>query len=272
MIILFINSSADLAKAPTSGQLRSTASIGLVILCSSIRRVGSFEEEREHALVVAKEDIYESLCVAHDMICHAERFRMWAYLEKHKLHITTLDLELFLRLCRICQEKKEKVTTKTIAHKPTIPPTVDQRTQSDLIDSRMQENNGYKYILNYQDCFSKFIVLRALKTKSAVGVCEHLISIFCEHGAPTIFQTDSRSEFINNMHCSLSGRTHGSYPDFSVDLMQPQELIDSLNTEDDLKNALKMDGEIIEFSTQTTETTAVPVLRSSIPILPHFLS
>ena len=48
----------------------------------------------------------------------------------------------------------------------------------------------------------------------------------------------------------------------------PQELIDSLNTGDDVENALQMGGEIIEFSTQTTETTAVLVPRSNTPILP----
>ena len=127
-------------------------------------------KERARALVVAKEDVYETLCKAHDKICHAGRFRMWAYLERHKLHITRSILELFLRLCPIGQEKKGKVTAKRIVHKPIIPPTVGQRAQSDLIDLRVMEDNGYKYILNYQDCISKFIVLRALKTKSAEGV------------------------------------------------------------------------------------------------------
>ena len=91
------------------------------------------------------------------------------------------------------------MTAKRIVHKPIIPPTVGQRAQSDLIDLRMLEDNGYKSILNYQDCFNKFIVLRALKMKSAVEVCQHLISIFCEHGAPHIFQTDNGGEFTNNM-------------------------------------------------------------------------
>ena len=95
--------------------------------------------------------------------------------------------------------EKGKVTAKRIVHKPIIPPTVGQRVHSDLIDLRVQEDNGYKYILNYQDCFSKFIVLRALKTKSAVEVCDHLISIFCEHGAPHIFQTYNGGESTNNM-------------------------------------------------------------------------
>ena len=88
---------------------------------------------------------------------------------------------------------------KRIVHKAIIPPTVGQRAQSDLIDLRMHEGNGYKYILNYPDCFSKFIVLSALKTKSAVEECEHLISIFCEHGAPHIFQTANGGEFTNQM-------------------------------------------------------------------------
>ena len=83
-----LDTSEDFGKASTSEQLRSTAAVVLVILSSCIRRVGSFEEERERALLVSKEDVYETLCKAHDKICHAGRFRMWAYLEKHKLHIT----------------------------------------------------------------------------------------------------------------------------------------------------------------------------------------
>ena len=75
MISLLV-SSEDFVKTSTSEQLRSKASVGLVILSSCIRRVGSFEEERERALVVAKEDLYETLCKAHDKICHAGRFRM----------------------------------------------------------------------------------------------------------------------------------------------------------------------------------------------------
>ena len=56
-------------------------------------------------------------------------------------------------------------------------------------------------------------------------------------------------------------------PHLSVDLMLPQELVDSLNTEDDVKKALQMGGQIIEFSTQTTETTAVHAYPT--PTLSH---
>ena len=46
-MISLLDTSEDFGKASTSVQLRSTASAGLVILSSCIRRVGSFEEERE---------------------------------------------------------------------------------------------------------------------------------------------------------------------------------------------------------------------------------
>ena len=42
----------------------------------------------------------------------------------------------------------------------------------------MVPDGGYKYILNYQDCFSKFVILRALKTKTAAKVADCLVNIF----------------------------------------------------------------------------------------------
>ena len=59
------------------------------------------------------------------------------------------------------------------------------------------EDNGYKFILDYQDCFSKFIILRLLKTKTAVEVADCLIGIFFEHGPPSLLQIDNGAEFSN---------------------------------------------------------------------------
>ena len=44
--------------------------------------------------------------------------------------------------------------------------------------------NGYKFILNYQDCLRKFIILQPLKIKTAVEVADCLMGIFFEHGPP----------------------------------------------------------------------------------------
>ncbi|KAI6651089.1 KRAB-A domain-containing protein 2-like [Oopsacas minuta] len=58
-------------------------------------------------------------------------------------------------------------------------------------------NKDYQHILNYQDYFNKFVILRPLKSKRAVEVAEHLIQIFCEHGPSHILHTDNGREFVN---------------------------------------------------------------------------
>ncbi|XP_050065514.1 KRAB-A domain-containing protein 2-like [Aphis gossypii] len=58
-------------------------------------------------------------------------------------------------------------------------------------------DGGYKFILNYQDHLSKFVTLRALKTKTAAEVTYNLIDIFCTFGAPSILQSDNGREFVN---------------------------------------------------------------------------
>ena len=62
----------------------------------------------------------------------------------------------------------------------------------------MVPDGGYKYILNYQDCFSKLVILRALKTKTAAEVADCLVNIF-EHGPPSLLQTDNGAEFSNKL-------------------------------------------------------------------------
>ena len=108
-------------------------------------------------------------------------------------------IQLFLDLCQTCQETRGRKSTHKIIHKPIIPDTVGQRGQADLVDLQMVPDGGYKYILNYQDCFSKFVILRALKTKTAAEVADCLVNIFFEHGPPSLLQTDNGAEFSNKL-------------------------------------------------------------------------
>jgi hypothetical protein len=45
------------------------------------------------------------------------------------------------------------------------------------------KNGDFKFILVYQDHFTKFVSLRSLKTKTASEVAYNLIDIFCIFGA-----------------------------------------------------------------------------------------
>ena len=58
---------------------------------------------------------------------------------------------------------------------------------------------GFKWILNYQDHFIKWVVLKPLKQKCAEEVASNLVTIFYSLGAPNILQSDNGKEFDNRL-------------------------------------------------------------------------
>ena len=81
MISLLVNSSEDFGKSThlRAAEKYSVCRFGDIVELHM--KGGEFRgKERARALVVAKEDVYETLCKAHDKLCHAGRFRMWAYI------------------------------------------------------------------------------------------------------------------------------------------------------------------------------------------------
>ncbi|XP_072751056.1 KRAB-A domain-containing protein 2-like [Anoplolepis gracilipes] len=62
-----------------------------------------------------------------------------------------------------------------------------------------QPDNDFKFILVYQDHLTKFVQLRALKSKRAEEVACNLIDIFTIFGAPSILQSDNGREFSNQI-------------------------------------------------------------------------
>ena len=89
----------------------------------------------------------------------------------------------------------------------------------DLVDFSTtfpEENQPYKWLLVYQDHFTKFVRMHALKTKTAEEVAEVLMDIFWDMGAPTILQSDNGRELENeillnylNRYWSSSKIIHG---------------------------------------------------------------
>lgn len=76
---------------------------------------------------------------------------------------------------------------------------VMHQVQVDLVDMRGYPANvddkSYKYILVLLDVFSRFMFLRAMKSKSADEVANCLLKIFCDTGPPRRLQSDQGSEF-----------------------------------------------------------------------------
>lgn len=75
----------------------------------------------------------------------------------------------------------------------------------DCVDLRRYEahNQGYSWILNIVDSFSKFLWSYKLKTKSAKEVADALEDCFMRYGPPVTIQSDNGKEFKNNILSAL---------------------------------------------------------------------
>ncbi|KAI6656101.1 KRAB-A domain-containing protein 2-like [Oopsacas minuta] len=146
---------------------------------------------RSKLCVVAEEDLWDKLVAAHHQLSHGGRDRMYEYYMCHNYHLLRAVIVFFVHLCAICQANKGRKSTLKVIDRPIVPENVELRAQADLVYMQTYPD---KY---YQDCFSKFVILRPLKSKRAVKVAEHLVQIFGEHGTPHILHTDNRREFVN---------------------------------------------------------------------------
>ncbi|KAK6186768.1 hypothetical protein SNE40_006044 [Patella caerulea] len=93
-------------------------------------------------------------------------------------NVTRETIELFKSLCMECQKKRKRVTTKGVVVKPIISKDYLSRGQVDLVDMLSMTSGSQKWIMVYQDHFTKFCVLRPLTTKSACEVAYQLIDIY----------------------------------------------------------------------------------------------
>ena len=65
---------------------------------------------------------------------------------------------------------KKSGIKKGVVVSPIVSEDFNKRCQVDLIDLQSQPDDEYKFVLVYQDHLSKFIILRALKRKTAEDV------------------------------------------------------------------------------------------------------
>ena len=61
----------------------------------------------------------------------------------------------------------------------------------DLIDFQTCADGEFKWLLVYQDHFTKFVQLRPIQSKGAHDVAEALLDIFSIFGVPAILQSDN---------------------------------------------------------------------------------
>ena len=148
--------------------------------------------------MIPKEDIFSTIREAHLATGHGgeKRTRYEIFENRRIANITNAHIRTFISLCEICQKKKYFNRTKN--HRTPmsiISSKFGERGQVDLIDLSANPSEGYKYILNYQDHLTKFVVLKPLESKNASVVAENVLDIFTTFGAPSILQCDNGLEF-----------------------------------------------------------------------------
>lgn len=108
-------------------------------------------------------------------------------------------IDRFVSQCIVCNRHRPLKRTSPII--PIISDHPWQLVQMDCIDLRnyAADNDGYGWILNILDCYSKFLLPVALKNKTALAVKNALHHQIYREGCPAVIQTDNGREFNNEM-------------------------------------------------------------------------
>ncbi|CAF1045947.1 unnamed protein product [Didymodactylos carnosus] len=95
-------------------------------------------------------------------------------IKKKYANVTERQVKLFISGCHECKIKRSK-----------------PKYSSKLVVQSVISND-----FNARDHFTKFCVLRPMKTKTAAEVAYHLLDIFIMFGAPATLQSDNGREFV----------------------------------------------------------------------------
>jgi hypothetical protein len=106
---------------------------------------------------------------------------------------------------------------------------IDSQWQADIVDlsNLAKYNNRYRYLLVVIDIFSKYLWVRALKTKSADDVTTAMRSILQEDRQPDKLQTDAGKEFQNRQFQDLLKRHHIAF--FTTDSETKSAVVERVN-------------------------------------------
>lgn len=153
---------------------------------------------------LSADEVYDVIYAAHVAVGHGGRDRMSAETSKKFANVTKEMICLFLSMCQVCQQKKTKKKSGSPSIKPILHSEMKTRCQVILMDFQAQADGKFKFVLVYQDCFTKFLLLRPLESKEADEVAYHLNDIFLTIGAPCILQSDHGREFVDKIIGELS--------------------------------------------------------------------
>lgn len=130
------------------------------------------------------------------------RDRIFQYLtQKHpEMKISRRQVNRFLQSLEVVQLFNPTKATKDIAK--TITEAPFKRFELDLVDFQNMESQGYKYVMNMIDTFSKYVISRPIRDKEEKTVLLEFKNMIDEledkfNKTPSSVLSDNGSEFIN---------------------------------------------------------------------------
>lgn len=184
---------AEKAKTKTGMQYRRVERFSVIEIGGKPRLIGKTNDLNSEKNVdvdevkyfIPVEEMFDILHTIHQNTGHGGRDKMRHEILKKYANITTEIIMIYLSLCKACYLKRSK-KRKGLTVKPILHTQFNSRSQVDLIDMQSQPDGDFKFIMVYQDHLTKFVNIRALKSKTAVEVAQNLKEIFALFGAPCI--------------------------------------------------------------------------------------
>ncbi|XP_025943717.1 KRAB-A domain-containing protein 2-like [Apteryx rowi] len=97
------------------------------------------------------------------------------------------------------RKKKRQLLVKKVAGQSALNKEHLARGQIDFISMQSMSLGSLKWIMVYQDCFTKFYVLHLLTSKKAAELALQLLDIFLTFGAPVASQGHDGTEIITEV-------------------------------------------------------------------------
>lgn len=155
--------------------------------------------------IIPTEDYYQRILDAHIATNHGWRDKIVNVL-RGKYAVPIFAITIFLTMCKTCLAKKN-TPKKSPVTKPMLKSmnnlniskkqTNSRSGQIDLVDFQTLPDEEYKWLLQYQDHFTKYYFLRPLKSNQAKEVANEILKIILEVGCPNILQSDSGPDFTD---------------------------------------------------------------------------
>ena len=121
----------------------------------------------------------------------------------------TVDTRNFIRSCHKCQQVNFSFINKGKQELHNIPVPSQVFSQIGIDIMHMPESpDGHKYVITAIDYLTKYVEMRALKTKTAIEVANFIYEeLICRYGCSDIHITDQGREFCNEVNDTLLKRS-----------------------------------------------------------------